>query len=334
MKIGLLYTVQAISPTGGVKIQAEMWNKGFKELEHKSELLSNWKSYDWESYDALIVFGFGGSFRLMVKDLYNHNRNIAVAPIIDPRVPKWIYKFLVRYWGSQKYLGLSSRFHNLYLGSKYAKIFFTRSKQETEYLHYSCNIDYNRIFQIPLSVRFQPLKEMPQKENFCFHCSRLEAENKNVPRLIEAAKKYKFQLVLAGFLYGEKGHKWLHDQIDGYENIKYIGTVSNEELLDWYRKAKVFALPSLIEGVGMVALEAAGYGAEIVLTKVGAPKDYYDGQAELVDPKSIDSIGLGIMKCLENGKSQPKLMNYIEKNYSIRSCSIKIIEALKKMKEL
>ena len=74
MKIGLLYPIQAVSPTGGVKIQGEMWNEGFRLLGHDSELLCNWKSYDWTNYDALIMLGFGGSFRITMKYLYEHNK--------------------------------------------------------------------------------------------------------------------------------------------------------------------------------------------------------------------------------------------------------------------
>ena len=334
MKIGLLIPSPIISPTGGVKIQAEMWCDGFNMLGHEGVLINYWKDLDWKSYDAIIILGFGGSFRLWMKGLSWNNKKIAVAPIIDPHVNKYIYKFLVKYWGSQKFLGLTSRFHDLYLGTRKAQIFFTRSNEETEYLSFSCDIPKDKIYQIPLSVRFQPLDVMPEKENFCFHASRLYAANKNVARLIQAAIKYKFELYLGGVLNGKEEEDWLYSQIEGHENIHYIGLVSDDELKDWYRRAKVFALPSLNEGVGMVALEAAGYGAEIVLTNVGAPKEYWDGRARLVDPLSVDDIGKAIIECLEGKhKKQPELMTFIQREYSIKSCTEKIVEALKTMKD-
>ena len=164
------------------------------------------------------------------------------------------------------------------------------------------------------------------------HFSRLSADNKNVARLVEAAKKYGFQLKLGGIINGKGEETWLHKQIDDADNIEYIGMVSDDKLKEWYKRAKVFALPSLVEGVGMVALEAAGYGSEIVLTKVGAPKEYYDGRACLVDPYSVDDIGKSVQRCM-NGefKAQPELMGYIEKNYSLQACTQKIVDALKTM---
>ena len=74
-----------------------------------------------------------------------------------------------------------------------------------------------------MSLRFGVADSMPEnKENFCFHCSRLSAENKNVPRIIEAAKKYGFELVLAGTLVGRDEEKWLDDQIgESIQNPPY-----------------------------------------------------------------------------------------------------------------
>lgn len=334
MKIGIIMSTPMISPTGGVRIQAIMWRDGLRELGHDAELINNWDVPDWKTFDALIVFDFGGSFRLWMQGLSWNNKKIAVAPIIDPHWSMKKFKFFTKFWGSHRHLGLTSRFHDLYIGCQYGQIFFTRSDEETAYLSYSCDIPKDKIYQIPLSVRFQPLKEMPEKENFCFHASRLRADNKNVSRLIQAAIKYGFELRLGGILNGKDEDKWLHDQIDGHKNIQYIGMVNDNELKDWYRRCKVFALPSLVEGVGMVALEAAGYGAEIVLTNHGAPKEYWDGQAALVDPLSVDEIGQAIMKCL-NGehKMQPQLMHFIDEKYSVRACTEMIVDALKTMKD-
>lgn len=329
MKIGIIKSTPTISPTGGVRIQGLMWKDGLERLGHQVELINMWNENDWKSFDLLIILEYGGNFRLLMTTLSKHNSNLVIAPIIDPNCSMIKYKLFTKYWGSQKYLGLSSRFHDLYLGAKYARLFLTRSNEETAYLSYSCDISRDKIAQIPLSLRFDPLDEMPKKENYCFHASRLVSKNKNVTRLIEAAIKYKFKLVLAGYLHGNSEQKWLNGLISGHDNIKYVGTVTDKELCNYYRDAKVFALPSLTEGVGMVALEAAAYGCEIVLTKIGAPKDYFQGYAELVDPMSVDDIGLGIIKCMQNGKSQPTLIQFIRDNYTVLACTKKLEIALR-----
>jgi glycosyltransferase involved in cell wall biosynthesis len=146
--------------------------------------------------------------------------------------------------------------------------------------------------------------------------------------LIEAAKKYKFQLKLAGALHGKGDEDWLNNLIEGASNIEYVGMISDDELVSYYRKCKVFALPSLLEGVGMVALEAAGFGAEIVLTNLGAPKEYWQGHATLVDPYSVDDIGKAVLKCMSKDFSKPTMLDFIRDNYSCEACSKKLISAL------
>ena len=113
-------------------------------------------------------------------------------------------------------------------------------------------------------------------------------------------------------------------------NISFLeaSKLSDEELIAYYKKCKVFALPSLLEGVGMVALEAAAYGAEIVLTNIGAPKEYWDGHAELVNPYNIDDIGKAIVKCLNKDLSQSLMLNFIRENYSLEACTRKLLKAL------
>jgi|GEM_PF-826486 len=331
MKIGIIKSTPTISPTGGVRIQALMWKDGLEKLGHRCDLINMWEENDWKSYDVIIVMEYGGNFRNWMKGLSKHNENIAFAPILDPAWGKRKYKFFAKYWGSHKLLGLTSRFRDLYDCAKIAKLYLTRSNQETEYLSYCCDIPKCKIAQVPLSLRFEPLSEVPSKESFCFHASRLASSNKNIARLIQAAIKYKFPLVLAGYLHGKKEEEWLHSLIDEHENIKYVGTITDEELCDYYKRAKVFALPSLVEGVGMVALEAAGYGCEIVLTNIGAPKDYFQGRAALINPYSVDEIGQAVVSCLNNGNTQPELLQYIKDNYTIDACTRKLEMALKQI---
>ena len=115
---------------------------------------------------------------------------------------------------------------------------------------------------------------------------------------------------------GDSERGWLNGLVGDSKNIEYVGEISEAELLDYYKRAKVLALPSMFEGVGMVALEGAAYGCEVVLTNVGAPKEYYDGRAILVNPSSVDEIGQGISKAIKERFAQPELKTYIETHYS------------------
>ncbi|MCD8301382.1 MAG: glycosyltransferase, partial [Prevotellaceae bacterium] len=320
MKYAIVQAILPIAHGGGVKMQCIMWADGLRKLGHQVDLINPWDDNDWKSYDAIIVVGYALGIRLKTEGLAKNNPNMVMAPIIDPHWPDWVYKFFCKYWGNHKRLGLTSRFHDLWLSRKYFKLWLVRSEEERHYTSYCLERPQEMIKKVPLHYRIPDIDAFPEKENFCLHASRLADRQKNVARLIEAAKRYGFPLKLAGHLHGEREAQWLHGLIDGARNIEYVGEVSDEELRNLYKRAKALALPSLHEGVGMVALEAAAYGCEIVLTNVGAPKEYYDGRAILVNPASVDEIGESVMKALNEGHAQPELMSYVKSHYSERAC--------------
>lgn len=328
MKIAIINVNEALTPNGGVRMQGVMWHDGLVAAGHQCDLIDFWKVYDWKSYDAVVVLGYGGFLRNLSVGLRPLCKKMVLAPIIDPKWGIGIYKFFTKYWGNHRHMGLTSRFHDLYLSAKYYDLFLTRSDFESKYITTCLDASPEKIRIVPLQVRTPMLNELPPKENFVLHVSRLASWNKNVPRLIKAAIKYNFNLKLAGFLNGEEEKTWLEDQISGHSNIEYLGEVSDKTLIDYYDKAKVFALPSLLEGVGMVALEAAARGCEIVLTNDGAPKEYYNGLAYLVDPKSVDEIGQACVEALKHGNKQPQLLQYVKGNYTPEACTQKLIQAL------
>lgn len=329
MKIGIYKPTVSVSPVCGVKVQGKMWGDGLKSLGHQTELIDIWQDYEWDSFDWLIMMGFGGNFRDASKLFHKLVKKIAIAPIIDPQWGHTKYKFFTKYWGEQKHLGLSSRFHDLYLNKDLFDLWLVRSDFEASYVTKALDIEKSLVELVPLQYRVASCDTMPPKENFCFHASRLAAKNKNVKRQIEAAIKYGYKLILAGALNSADEVQWLHNMIDGHDNIEYVGRLTDEQLLEYYRRCKVFALPSITEGVGMVALEAAANGAEIVLTNDGGPKYYLQGHAEIINPYSIDEIGMAVKKLLAKNVYQPQLLDYMKSNFSPEACSKMLAKALK-----
>ena len=89
----------------------------------------------------------------------------------------------------------------------------------------------------------------------------------------------------------------------------------------------MFALPSIVEGVGLSALEAATWGCDIVITNIGGPKEYYNNLALIVDPYSIDELGKGVRYFIDGKTYQPKLTEYIVKEFSDTHISAQIEKA-------
>ena len=303
----------------GSKMQAEIWINELRQKGHEIDRISPWGHYNWKSYDIIHVFGFG----LWNYDIIHWgsglNPNFVFSPIIDSNTPIWKYR-MASHFGCQR-LRLFSQNYALRKLRTDIKLFFARSEYEAKYLREGYGIDNEKIAIVPLSYRNDHYDASIKKEPFCLFAGTMTQPRKNVPRLIMAAKKYGFALKLVGNKGNARSEAALKALIGEATNIEILGLVNDEELISLYNRAKVFALPSINEGVGLVALEAAIHGCNVVVTNLGGPKEYYEeGTALLVNPYDIDDIGQAVIIALEDNTSQPALRERIMQKYSASSC--------------
>jgi len=333
MKIALVLSNPRIVASDGVVSQANTWKQGLESLGNEVVLVNMWEVYEWNSFHVILVFGFNAYLKDFITWVFPINPNIVVAPIIDPNYSLWGLWCYAR-WGNCK-LRLSNSYHDLFSIRNKVKMFLVRSTYERLFLSKGFGINPNKCRIVPLSysldediIMFQECKREP----FCLHISLLCDSRKNVKRLIEASTKYGFKLVLCGKLRSNKEKKLLERWIENAPNVEYKGFVSSTEMIDLYKKASVFALPSTYEGVGIVALDAAAMGCDVVITKLGGPKEYYSGMALEVNPYSVDDIGKAVVKILEGKTFQPKLKEYICENNSLHQISKLLIEEFEKIR--
>ena len=319
MKIGITSSCVELVRRSGIKVMGLMWYEALKSRGHEVELINYWEDVDCSKYDAVILIRWSMVMGNVVGDIRNYGVPVICAPVFDPQRSVRSYRLAARFGHIGK-LHMSNPSYEFRQAAKKVDMLIALSEYEKKYLCEAFDIPAEKIRIVPLSFRIEPADTMPEKEAFCLHVSNLNMWNKNVPRLIEAAKKYGFRLVLGGSVKGEDGRRELERLIGGAENISYIGQLSDEELRNTYMRAKVFALPSLREAVGMVALEAAACGCEVVMTNYGAPKEYYGGLAGLVDPRSVDEIGRAVVGALD-APGSGALMEHIKSNYSFARCA-------------
>lgn len=314
----------------GSKMQAEIWIKELEKKGHYVERISPWGHYDWKSFDIIHVFGFGLWNYDMIHWGIGLNPNFVFSPIIDTNTPMWKYR-LATHLGYKRFRLFSQNYALLKL-KKDIKLFLARTEYEAKYLREGYGICKDKVAIVPLSYRETKYDPEVKKEPFCLFAGTMTQPRKNVPRLIEAAKKYGFHLKLVGNTGNSQSEAKLLLTINNNPNIELLGFVSDDELYSLYNRAKVFALPSLNEGVGLVALEAAMHGCNIVITSLGGPKEYYEeGTAELIDPYNVDSIGQAIIRALKDDSSQPKLKEIITAKYNTSICTDKLIESYQRV---
>jgi glycosyltransferase involved in cell wall biosynthesis len=293
-------------------------------LGHQVVLIDMWQKNEWHSFDVLHFYGFSLYMRDFIIGISKINPNIIVSPILDPNFSINRLKLYVN-WGSKK-LNLTNRYHGLFSIKNKIKIILIRSEFEKKYMVDGFGFRNEICRVVPISFNLPKKTKNFKKEPFCLHVSLLADERKNVKRLIQAAIKYNFKLIFAGKLRNEQELKLLNSWIKNHENIEYRGFLSNEELTDLYAKAKVFALPSINEGVGIVALEAAYMGCDIVMTNLGGPKEYYNGLAKIINPYCIDEIGSAVVDLLNGETFQPQLSDHIKNQFLLHKISLRLIE--------
>lgn len=305
--------------SNGIRSQAITWANMLIAHGHQVDLINNWGDYDWRTYDAIHFFGPGEWSAGLMGAFSSLNKHIFYSPIIDP------FHFNRKKEKLKLALAIKSKFkyHTPFCGEmlplKAPNHILVRSEFEKQYIQEMYNIEDERITIIPLSIStsIENATLIPHKrEDFVLHISSIYQARKNVIRLIQAANKYHFKLVLAGNTGTKEDLNRIKKEIGNNPNIQILGFISEERKIELYSKAKVFALPSICEGVGIVAVDAAYCGCDIVITNDGGPKEYYNKLAIEVSPYSIDEIGIACNTFLKGKTFQPTLSEYIKNNYS------------------
>jgi len=102
----------------------------------------------------------------------------------------------------------------------------------------------------------------------------------------------------------------------GKDQFIFLGSLEHHSpiLRSAYAACDMFALPSTLETPGLTALEAAAQGAKIMITEIGATREYFSENAYYVsNPKDPDEIAKRIHQTLElniveDSKSLPTII--------------------------
>jgi glycosyltransferase involved in cell wall biosynthesis len=165
------------------------------------------------------------------------------------------------------------------------------------------------------AVFLEASRSIPQKDPLLVLCvARIEGL-KNQLNLIRALNKTRYTLLLIGDAATNQGAFYRACKMEAGANIRFLGHLAQEELVGYYLKAKVHALPSWFETTGLSSLEAAALGCSLVITDKGDTREYFGDMARYCDPASPDSIYAAV----ENAAAAPSdglLQNKILSQYT------------------
>ena len=148
-------------------------------------------------------------------------------------------------------------------------------------------ISEEKIRVVPNGVDEEFTREGPAAEgDYVLAVGTLEPR-KNLPRLVEAARRNDVELRVVG------ARGWGGVEVGG-NGVRWLGEVSDAELARLYRGALCVAYPSLYEGFGIPVLEAMACGTPVVTSRGTAMEEVADGAAVLVDATDAAELAAGL----------------------------------------
>lgn len=112
--------------------------------------------------------------------------------------------------------------------------------------------------------------------------------------------------------------------------VRFLGYVSEAELLDLYRLADLYVMPSTQEGFGIVYLEAAACGLRVVGGIGGGSADAIPGEhiGLLVDPSDRQALIDAIVRLLSLGRTEPSAVEPYRRKYFARAARRLLVRLL------
>lgn len=195
---------------------------------------------------------------------------------------------------------------------------------------------YNAVADKFKAIQSQKQKTQEYKGNYILTVSSLDPR-KNIKNLIAAFSRSAIENFSFYIIGGESSafaKTDLQEIIQKDKRIKLLGRVSDEELLELYSNATLFAYTSFYEGFGIPNIEAMAMGTPVLTSDIPAIREVCGDAAWYVNPNDVEDISSGISKLL----SSPHLLEELStkgikksKDYSWSSSATQLHNAIIKL---
>jgi glycosyltransferase involved in cell wall biosynthesis len=151
--------------------------------------------------------------------------------------------------------------------------------------------------------------------------------NKNFHRIVAAMQNVNdtgMQIVIAG---GAEDRVYRSMKLP--EAARILGYVSDVELKALYENASCFVFPSLYEGFGLPPLEAMSTGCPVVVSRVGAMPELFQGTAFFCDPYDPVDIASAIQQAVRSARPTATELKAFAGKFNWAKCARQTLEVIK-----
>lgn len=326
MKVGFIAPQSIAAVNGGVRTQVLMTAKHLEKLGVEIEFVSPWSDLSTSDIDLFHIFVATPETIGIVSNLRERNEKIILSPVLfSTRSASKVKNLLsVEKLLNKISAGVRSEFAVKKEICTKTDLLLPNTSEEAHFIEEAFDITSNKVQVIPNGVeeRFKDsdsslFQESKGLNDFVLFAGHASAPRKNVLQLIKTFQTINSNLVIIGDLSNSKYSLECQELASKNDRVHLYPTLPHDSklLASAYAACKVFVLPSQYETPGISAMEAALAGANIVITKIGGTKDYFDGFAEFISPDSVQSITEGIKKALVKPESDA-LKHHILSNFT------------------
>jgi glycosyltransferase involved in cell wall biosynthesis len=289
------------------------------------------------------------------KIIYDYQFNYAhfqyVIPFLKVNTCKYIVTIHdILFNDYPEYFSFSYRFKRNFLFKRSAKksdVLITVSEYSKQRIRQVYKITKKEIFITPNGVNKVFLKDYNKQKsieyiskkykvnNYVLYVSRIEPR-KNQQALLTILPEIEDTNLKIVFI----GKKTLNNKIlnQEYEKLTknlrgrvcFFDSIADDDLLEFYKAAKVFVYPTFAEGFGIPPLEAAALKIPVICSKNTALNDF-----NFFEPYHLNFNNLELLKNklkeILNNKNEENLIeiyNHIKENYSWKKSSKILLEAI------
>ena len=246
--------------------------------------------YAKKKYGSIVILERGS----LPAEIYNDLMKDDPALKCKPLYPKWLIDYESLGYRCADYISVGAEH------VKEALISLNFDSQKIFVNNYGFNIAH---FKPTILAKPQDVFDIIQVGNWGYR--------KGNDLIIEACKLRKFRFLHVGSL---------SDPFPVMANMLHIDALQESELIHFYEKAKVFVMPSRVEGLALVQIQAVACGLPLVCSIHSGGEDlkkYVDSEDKIIVMKelTVEELVRCIDKALAVANDQKGLRCYVGENF-------------------